>query len=112
MSTDNSTADLPDPFDDDPALRSLIQKTPDGHWLWLGEMGADGYGKLWREGYNWRAHRWVWSLVHGLTDLPIDHVCRNRRCVNALSADHLEAVTTQVNNERIPNWAGNAEFCA
>lgn len=110
---DNSTADLPNPFVDDPELRHLVRVDPvTGCWEWTGELDEDGYGILWREGYNWRAHRWVYALVHGLTDLPIDHVCRNRRCVNALSAKHLEAVTTAVNNARIPTWGGNATHCS
>jgi hypothetical protein len=96
---DNSTTDLPDPFVDDPELRKLIRITDDGHWLWLGEIDRDGYGTVFRDGYHWRAHRWVYALVHGLTELPIDHVCRTRDCVNPA---HLEAVTTAVNNERIP----------
>jgi hypothetical protein len=104
----NSTADLPDPFVDDPELRFLV-KMENGHWLWTGERDLDGYGLVFREGYNWRAHRWVWSLVNGLTDLPLDHLCRVRRCVNP---DHLEAVTTAVNNERIPTWGGNAQRCS
>jgi hypothetical protein len=108
--TDNSTADLPDPFIDDPGLRQLVRVEPDtGHWRWLGDLDEGGYGVLWREGYNWRAHRWVWCLIHGLTELPLDHLCRTRDCVNPA---HLEAVTTQVNNERIPTWGGNADTCA
>lgn len=99
----NSTADLPDPFVDDPDLRSMVEITEDGHWLWSQDhLDDDGYGYIYREGYHWRAHRWVWFLVHGFTDLPIDHVCRTRRCVNATSPDHLEAVTTAENNRRIP----------
>lgn len=95
----NSTMDLPDPFVDDPELRSQIEFTDDGHWLWTGALDEDGYGVVYREGYHWRAHRWVYSLIHGLTDLPLDHLCRTRRCV---CPDHLEAVTTQVNNQRVP----------
>jgi hypothetical protein len=104
----NSRADLPDPFVDDPDLRRLIDVTDD-HWLWLGDLDENGYGVIWREGYHWRAHRWVHALVHGMTQLPLDHLCRTRNCVNP---DHLEPVTTQVNNERIPTWGGNATHCA
>jgi hypothetical protein len=109
--TDNSTADLPDPFVDDPELRLIIEIDPEaGHWLWPEDrLDLDGYGLIYREGYNWRAHRYVWALVVGLTELPLDHVCRVRRCVNP---EHLEPVTTQVNNERIPTWGGNAETCS
>lgn len=103
--------DLPDPFIEDPALRLMIEVTDEGHWLWQGELDHQGYGTVWREGYNWRAHRWVWFLAHGFTELPIDHFCRVRMCVNAVtgyipgtlfSDRHLEAVTTAENNRRIP----------
>lgn len=108
--TDNSRADLPDPFVDDPDLRRLIdRRNPEGHWLWLGDIDRDGYGVVYRDGYNWRAHRWLWALVHGLTDLPLDHLCRTRNCVNP---EHLEPVTTAENNARIPTWGGNAEQCS
>lgn len=108
--TDNSTADLPNPFVDDPDLRRLVKIDREhGHWLWLGDVDRDGYGVVYRDGYNWRAHRWTWALVHGLTDLPLDHLCRTRDCVNP---EHLEAVTTAVNNQRIPTWGGNAERCS
>jgi len=108
--TDNSRADLPDPFVDDPDLRRLIdRRNPEGHWLWLGDIDRDGYGVVYRDSYNWRAHRWVWALVHGLTELPLDHLCRTRNCVNP---EHLEPVTTAVNNQRIPTWGGNAEKCS
>lgn len=108
--TDNSTADLPNPFVDDPDLRRLVEvDSEQGHWLWLGDLDRDGYGVVYRDGYNWRAHRWVWGLVHGLTDLPLDHLCRTRNCVNP---EHLEPVTTAENNARIPTWGGNATHCA
>lgn len=115
--TDNSRADLPNPFVDDPELRGLIRIEPEtGHWLWIGDLDDDGYGTLFREGYHWRAHRWLWILVNGWTELPIDHVCRTRRCVNPFPDGkgemHLEPVTTAVNNQRIPTWGGNATHCA
>jgi hypothetical protein len=45
------------------------------------------------------AHRLAWKLANGpIPDgLQIDHVCRNRACINA---DHLEAVTASENVRR------------
>ena len=55
---------------------------------WSGPRSSEGYGK-----YGSRyAHRVAWSKVHGPipTGMQIDHLCRNRLCVNI---DHLEAVS-------------------
>jgi hypothetical protein len=42
------------------------------------------------------AHRWSWEKVNGSVpdDLHIDHLCRNRACVNPA---HLEPVTRREN---------------
>lgn len=72
-------------------------------WQWTGRDDRKGYGDLsvkidgkWR---NCKAHRIVWTLLCGpIPDgLQIDHLCRNRLCVNP---DHLEPVTPFVNVHR------------
>jgi len=59
-------------------------------------MGKNGYGQF---GRNEPAHRAVYrTMVGPIPDgLHIDHLCRNRRCVNP---SHLEPVTQKVNSER------------
>jgi hypothetical protein len=82
---------------------------PDGCWVWTGAR-AVGYGYISRGGGIGSAivpaHRIAYELLVGpIPDgLHIDHLCRNRPCVNP---DHLEAVTQGENNLR--SWAARKE---
>lgn len=59
-------------------------------------MYHNGYGEVLFRGRKMRAHRVAWERVNGpIPDgLVIDHVCRERSCVNP---DHLRAVSRRVN---------------
>ena len=59
-------------------------------WQWLGSKYANGYGKLGKAGIM--AHRIAYELTRGHVpeDMCLDHLCKNRLCVNP---DHLEIVT-------------------
>lgn len=76
---------------------------PEDCWTWLGGHFATGYGAIWFQGKTLYAHRVSYALAHGgvlplgLDDL--DHLCRNRTCVNA---DHLELVSHKENMRRSP----------
>lgn len=69
---------------------SFVTKTPTC-WQWRGSLD-NGYGRFWLDGRSLVAHRLSYQLQHGEIPegLALDHLCRNRGCVNP---DHLEAVT-------------------
>ena len=75
-----------------------VRKDPNGCWEWQGAKGQ-GYGNFYLHGKFPRAHRYAYELLVGpIPDgLTLDHLCRNRACVNP---DHLEPVTQKVNTLR------------
>ncbi len=86
-----------------------------GCWTWHGDLAVNGYGSF-RYGPMaggqkqrvGRAHRLAYEIfVDSIPDgLVIDHLCRNRRCVNP---NHLEPVTHQENLLRGSPRNGNTD---
>jgi hypothetical protein len=71
----------------------------DGCWDWTGYR-FNGYGHFWWAKHTGPAHRFAFEVIGGTTipdGLTIDHLCRNRRCVNP---DHMEPVTRGENARR------------
>jgi len=75
---------------------ACLDKRPDGCWVWRGVPNKAGYGTLKVNGKSVCAHRFGYELLVGLipADKQLDHLCRNRRCVNPA---HLEPVTCREN---------------
>lgn len=65
-------------------------------WEWAGAHNPDGYGTAYPASKPRGAHRVVYELLVGPIPegLTIDHLCRNRGCVNP---DHMETVPKSVN---------------
>jgi HNH endonuclease len=68
-----------------------------GCWIWIGKRRRNGYGEA--SNPQRLAHRVIYELMHGKIPrgLQIDHLCRNRWCVNP---SHLEPVTIKENLRR------------
>src|SRR2546428_7162309 len=76
-----------------------IARKENGCWEWIGCLDAHGYGAIGFNGKTIKAHRFFYELFVGSLnhDLTIDHLCKNKRCVNP---EHLEQVTLSINISR------------
>lgn len=83
-----------------PSFWGHVDKSGDC-WEWTGGRAGGGYGRFHIAGVQRQAHRLAYEDAKGAVpaDLDMDHLCRNRGCVNP---DHLEPVTRQINLLRSP----------
>lgn len=67
--------------------------------VWGGSINEHGYGVLGINGKTKRAHVVAWEAVNGPVPdgLVLDHLCRNRACINP---EHLDPVTNKINTLR------------
>jgi hypothetical protein len=68
----------------------LLGEDENGCWLW-DKPNPDGYGQFQGMAHRWSFEFFIGSIPEGL---QLDHLCRNRRCVNPW---HLEPVSVQEN---------------
>jgi hypothetical protein len=69
-------------------------------WEWTASCDKNGHGQFTpRHGKSVRAHRFAYEEMVGPIPegLVLDHLCRNRPCVNP---DHLDPVPQRVNAQR------------
>lgn len=77
------------PFD------NLHEESESGCWEWIGTLSSEGYGRFEKDlAHRVSYRRSVGPIPEGL---QLDHLCRNRRCVNP---EHLEPVTGRINTLR------------
>ncbi len=90
-----------------------VEKQPKGCWIWKGAVGHGGYGRVWvdKKQRAGLVHRVVYEHERGPipAGLTIDHLCRNRVCVNP---DHLAPCTIKENLHRSSEieWARRAKW--
>lgn len=79
--------------------RLVDRSDPEECWVWLGTVLNNGYGRFNRGDRHVVAHRFAYEAAVGPIPegLDLDHLCRNRRCVNPA---HLEPVTRSENLRR------------
>lgn len=69
-------------------LKTVIEASsrtdPSGCLIWTANFYPTGYGSVWWEGRNRRAHRMAWEVAHGPipAGMHVCHHCDRPACVN------------------------------
>lgn len=72
------------------------KRTDEECWPWIAGKNSSGYGSFWNGSRSVCAHRFIYEATVGAVPegLTLDHLCRNRACVNVA---HMEPVTNREN---------------
>lgn len=90
------------------------RRGPDECWEWRGGKYSNGYGRFTVGGtkrmWSYVAHRFAYEISVGPVDsaLDLDHLCRNRSCVNPA---HLEPVSRAENLRRAREFKAPVTHC-
>ncbi len=84
---------------EDRLWEKVDRKTDAECWRWLASLNKAGYGQFNIDNKMKRSHRVTYELLRGPIPegLVLDHLCRNRWCVNPW---HMEAITNVENVRR------------
>lgn len=82
-----------------PRIRSKVDASDSGCWIWMAAQDGRGYGAVWTGRSMGKAYRFVYESLVGPvpSGLQLDHLCRVTLCVNPA---HLEPVTPAENARR------------
>ena len=70
-------------------MSKVNTQTKSGFWEWIAGKDHNGYGAFYNGSTMGPAPRWLYVHLYGDSMLSLDHLCRNRACVNP---DHLELI--------------------
>jgi hypothetical protein len=81
---------------------SKVDTSGDCH-VWIASKKPAGYGQITFKDHPRYAHRIAWVSAHGEHEdgYELDHICRNRACVNV---EHLRLVTHAQNMTNVANY--------
>lgn len=98
-----------------PMLRfaEFISFMPNGCVEYTGGLTTSGYGRFWDGTRGVQAHRFAYEQIVGPIPegLDLDHLCRNRRCVNPRHLDPVSRRENLLRGETLPSANAQKTHC-